>query len=103
MNQVSSANLPQMKPGRCRYCKCTDARACEDGCSWYDLQHTVCDTTACVDKFFLARLDKCATLLRLGTKIQGAKQLSAHSEAGVIAADLLKEFRRAVTYAHMAP
>jgi hypothetical protein len=28
--------------GTCRYCTCTDDRACEGGCSWADDAHTVC-------------------------------------------------------------
>lgn len=92
MEMPSSANLPHRKPGRCRYCGCTDDRACEEGCRWYDREHTVCDSPRCVNKFFLTRLDKSAALLRLGQKIQGSKSLSCYSEAGVIVGDLTREF-----------
>jgi len=32
-------------PGRCFMCGCTDERACDDGCGWWNLQKTIC--TAC--------------------------------------------------------
>ena len=57
MRIYSSVGLPQAFPGRCRYCKCTDARACPEGCSWYDLEQTVCDSLACVKRFVRARVD----------------------------------------------
>jgi hypothetical protein len=50
--------LPATTPGRCRYCRCTDALACDDGCTWLDTQHTVCSSSECVQRwaFALARL-----------------------------------------------
>lgn len=32
----------------CKFCGCTDDRACPEGCSWVDLGTDVC--TACVEK-----------------------------------------------------
>lgn len=43
--------LKPTQPGRCRYCRCTDERACDDGCSWADIQHTVCDSPNCIMRF----------------------------------------------------
>lgn len=34
-------------PGVCRYCGCTDDRACNGGCSWLDETHTSCDAPLC--------------------------------------------------------
>lgn len=36
----------ELEAGVCRSCGCTDARACEGGCSWVDPSHTLC--SACV-------------------------------------------------------
>lgn len=33
-------------PGRCRWCRCTEAEACEGGCSWANRDRTLC--SACV-------------------------------------------------------
>jgi hypothetical protein len=33
-------------PGRCRWCRCTEAEACESGCSWANRDRTLC--SACV-------------------------------------------------------
>ena len=43
----------EMRPaGVCRFCGCTDARACEPGCFWIDLERTACSARACVDAFY---------------------------------------------------
>lgn len=34
-------------PGTCSVCGCSDAEACEGGCSWVDEDHTLC--SACAD------------------------------------------------------
>lgn len=34
--------------GVCRVCGCTEARACDGGCSWLDDDQTVCTTATCV-------------------------------------------------------
>lgn len=39
-------------PGTCRVCSCTDANACEGGCSWADDAQTIC--TLCLDASELA-------------------------------------------------
>lgn len=38
----------EARSGICRYCLCTDERACPDGCSWHDKAHTVCSSAPCV-------------------------------------------------------
>lgn len=43
--------LPGPTPGVCRYCRCTEARACEGGCRWLFPEHTVCSAPACEAKF----------------------------------------------------
>jgi hypothetical protein len=43
--------LPRPASGVCRYCKCTDQRACPDGCSWIGAERTVCSNPLCVAKF----------------------------------------------------
>ena len=39
-------------PGTCRFCGCTDARACRPPCFWIDELRTVCSSRPCVDKYF---------------------------------------------------
>jgi hypothetical protein len=51
MATISSASLKGGATGRCRYCRCTDARACPDGCAWLDKEHTVCDSETCRSSF----------------------------------------------------
>lgn len=36
---------PYLRPGRCRWCRCTDRAACPQGCGWVDRAQTLC--TAC--------------------------------------------------------
>ena len=43
--------LPGPPPGVCRYCKCTERRACPGGCMWLYPERTVCSSPACVAKF----------------------------------------------------
>lgn len=31
-----------MSAGTCQYCGCTEAEACDGGCSWADSTHTIC-------------------------------------------------------------
>jgi hypothetical protein len=31
-----------MTAGVCRYCRCTEAQACDGGCSWADASETIC-------------------------------------------------------------
>jgi hypothetical protein len=35
------------RPGTCRYCGCSDDRACPGGCGWVDEIHTIC--SACLE------------------------------------------------------
>jgi len=39
-----------LKRGRCRWCRCTDSRACEQGCSWSDKAHTLCSSCTSFDR-----------------------------------------------------
>lgn len=36
--------------GICRYCKCTDDKACTPPCSWVDEAETICSSLSCVEK-----------------------------------------------------
>jgi hypothetical protein len=36
--------------GQCRWCGCTDARACDAGCSWANRQHTLCSECVALDR-----------------------------------------------------
>jgi hypothetical protein len=49
--------MTQPRSGVCMYCLCTDERACPDGCSWHNKEHTVCTTPACVEAY-KKRLEK---------------------------------------------
>ena len=51
MNKSKPRKLKPATPGRCRYCRCTDNRACEYGCSWADAEHTVCDSPSCLGRW----------------------------------------------------
>lgn len=42
----------ELTPGVCRYCGCTDALGCAEGCWWIDEEHTVCSARACFTKYF---------------------------------------------------
>lgn len=48
---VGYEELPGPVQGMCRYCKCTDRRACPHGCSWLDTDRTVCSSPVCMEKF----------------------------------------------------
>jgi hypothetical protein len=39
--------LPGPIAGMCRYCRCTERRACAGGCAWLDSARTVCSNPAC--------------------------------------------------------
>jgi hypothetical protein len=43
--------LPGLTPGVCRYCRCTEQRACPNGCVWVDEERTLCSASACVARF----------------------------------------------------
>ena len=51
--------LPLTRRGVCRYCGCSDSRACTvrvhlnlwRGCAWMDTEHTVCDHPACTQQW----------------------------------------------------
>ena len=38
-----------LRPGRCRWCRCTDAAACPQGCWWVDRMQTLCSACRDVD------------------------------------------------------
>lgn len=95
---LSSLNLPRATPGRCRYCKCTDQRACPEGCSWYDDCATVCSSAVCVARFRLALAGAMKKLLHIGLQKQKTRALSCYHEAAVIIENLRAEL--AVDAAH---
>jgi hypothetical protein len=78
--------LPATTPGRCRYCRCTDARACDEGCAWLDRHGTVCSSPECVQRwaFALARLyrkqQRADALLAVRVRLRNV-ELSARSSA----------------------
>ena len=52
---VTKAEIYELTLGddeeRCRYCGCTENRACEGGCAWLNREHTVCSAPACAEKY----------------------------------------------------
>lgn len=44
--------LPYPPRGVCRFCHCTEHRACTGGCSWLDLEETTCSSPACREKYW---------------------------------------------------
>lgn len=53
--------------GVCRYCGCTDERACEGGCHWVDDEHTEC--SRCYAQSIALKLDVPAVRGGLGVCI----------------------------------
>jgi hypothetical protein len=43
--------LPGSVPGVCRYCRCTEARACAGGCYWLYPEQTVCSNPDCAERY----------------------------------------------------
>lgn len=43
--------LPHPPSGVCRFCRCTQQRACAGGCDWIDLEGTVCSSEECLEKY----------------------------------------------------
>lgn len=43
--------LPHALLGVCRFCLCTQERACPGGCTWLDFDGTACSAQACKEKF----------------------------------------------------
>lgn len=45
-------------PGTCRFCGCTEDRACRlptgEPCSWFDRMRTICNNPACICQYFQA-------------------------------------------------
>jgi hypothetical protein len=39
------------EPGTCRFCGCTEGRACVDGCSWANEEETICNSQQCLARF----------------------------------------------------
>jgi hypothetical protein len=46
--------------GRCRWCGCTDAAACELGCSWRNRAHTLCSSCVELDRLIRTRVGRMA-------------------------------------------
>jgi hypothetical protein len=42
-------------PGMCRFCKCTEQRACPGPCRWLDAERTVCSNLECAAKLLRER------------------------------------------------
>ena len=42
---------PHLVSGICRYCGCTDNRACNPLCAWITPDHTVCSADPCVEQY----------------------------------------------------
>jgi hypothetical protein len=47
---IAYEELPAFPAGVCRFCGCTERRACPGGCSWADQDKTVCSTNTCMAK-----------------------------------------------------
>ena len=41
--------------GRCRFCGCTEERACPGGCSWVNRELTICSACARIDRAWQLR------------------------------------------------
>lgn len=39
---ITEREQERMRPGVCRFCGCTETRACPGGCSWANATRTVC-------------------------------------------------------------
>jgi hypothetical protein len=48
---IGYEELPGPIQGMCRYCRCTERRACPGGCAWLDSAGTVCSNSSCAEKF----------------------------------------------------
>jgi hypothetical protein len=48
--RLAYEEIPYPHRGVCRYCGCTERRACVGGCGWADLYRTVCSSAACLEK-----------------------------------------------------
>jgi hypothetical protein len=48
---VSDQRSAKPKSGVCRYCGCTDGRACLPPCWWIDKAHTICSAGTCLLKY----------------------------------------------------
>ena len=45
---VFDRGLARHLSGWCKFCGCQDDRACEGGCGWMDVEHTIC--SRCVNR-----------------------------------------------------
>ena len=48
---IAASALPALRAGVCRYCGCTEERACGGGCWWVDVYRTVCSSSVCVERY----------------------------------------------------
>jgi hypothetical protein len=46
MSDAFTITIPE-RQGVCRWCGCTDAHGCDEGCTWANARHTLC--TSCVN------------------------------------------------------
>ena len=49
--ELGYEELPGPPQGVCRYCHCTEQRACPGGCAWLDVHKTVCSAEACAEQY----------------------------------------------------
>jgi hypothetical protein len=54
MKPLLTLTIP-LAPGTCRWCGCTDERACDVGCSWTDRTHTLCSACQKLDQSLRSR------------------------------------------------
>jgi hypothetical protein len=102
MPSSASVHLPHRRPGRCRFCRCTDQRACPEGCGWYDSRATVCDSPVCVARFRLAVARQLRKLLEAGLAKQKSRAFSCYHEAAIIADSIIEELKIDLTEAKAA-
>jgi hypothetical protein len=49
--ELETATAKVHPPGVCRFCGCTDERACTPVCWWITFDRTVCSAPECFEKF----------------------------------------------------
>ena len=64
-------------PGVCRYCKCTEAFRCPEGCGWANGNATVCSTESCVKRHIERKFAKDLLPQFRGATMQNNKEAQA--------------------------
>jgi hypothetical protein len=82
-----------MPRGTCRFCQCTDAQACEGGCSWADEAETLCTRCELAFNFAQKTLPVMAALARKAprTAVVWSELPLEHQTALVMAFRLLSD------------